>query len=159
MPRGVLAVAVILLLCACGSDSAPAAGGDPPSATPDAMAATTVPATLPLPTATTAPSPTSTPPPATYELEYRAVQRVNRPITIVWLNATGGENQTRTQGNNWTESYTVEDGFEASLSVTNIEYFGHVRCEIYIDGELWREAEADGHGATATCSGRVEGDS
>ncbi len=76
-------------------------------------------------------------------------------MSLTYENAQGGTQQNKTDAAQWSEWYTMEAGDFAYLSVQNQKASYGVKCEIYVDGTLWKTSASDGGYTIATCSGSV----
>jgi len=104
--------------------------------------------------------PTATPPSATatrpaYIVEYRLGGTASR-ADITLENETGGTEQF---GNvlvkGWSKKFGAERRQFVYISAQNQDEGGSIRCEIWVNGELWKEAESRGAYCIASCSGAV----
>jgi hypothetical protein len=103
------------------------------------------------PMATSAPKQSA----GTYRVEYRATTTGMDGMSLTYQNAQGGTQQTKTDTMQWGESYTMDAGSFAYLSIQNQGANGSVTCEIYVDGKLWKTSRSDGGYTVASCSGSV----
>jgi hypothetical protein len=103
------------------------------------------------------PTPTSraTAAPVVYDVEYRLGGTAKR-ASITIANETGGtEQRDSVSVTTWTKAFQAKRGQFVYLAAQNKADRGRIRCEIWVDGELWKEAESAGAYAIATCSGSV----
>ena len=93
--------------------------------------------------------------PVMYNVEYRLGGTAAR-ASITIANETGGtEQRDSVSVKTWTEAFQAKRGQFVYLSAQNKADRGRIRCEIWVNGELWKEAESAGAYAIATCSGSI----
>lgn len=115
-------------------------------------------ASTPTPTVQRVRTPTPTPRPSTMQVRY--VVTGPGAVAITYTNAQGGTEQQsgRIRGDAWNARFTARPGTHVYVSVQNREDHGEVRCQIEIDGRVWRESVSQGGYTIATCSGIVGSD-
>ncbi len=94
----------------------------------------------------------------THEVTYRvttASENGLHDVQVIFRDARGTpiHQQMSLPGAQWT--FHIPEGREASISIENSTPTDAVTCEILVDGQVWRSAQASGR---AECSGRLGAD-
>lgn len=96
---------------------------------------------------------TALPAVGTHRIEYR-LEGTNARAAVTYSNADGGTEQA-TVSLPYTATLTVAAGEFVYLAAQNEGAGGTIVCEIWLDGALWKTAQARGAYGFATCSGMV----
>jgi hypothetical protein len=91
----------------------------------------------------------------TYEVIYKVTGTASR-ASLTYNNEQGGTEQTEI-AIPWEKQFTVKRGEFLYISAQNEGETGSVTCEIWVDGNKWRESTSSGAYKIASCSGSAGG--
>ena len=104
------------------------------------------------------PTDTPLPPTATlpaYVVEYRLGGTASRANITIENESGGTEQFSNVPVKGWSKKFGAERRQFVYISAQNQDEGGTIRCEIWVNGELWKEAESIGSYSIASCSGAV----
>jgi hypothetical protein len=86
-----------------------------------------------------------------HTVTYRVKGTTTR-AALTYENAQGGTEQTEVAVP-WEKTFTFDHGDFVYISAANRNDRGTIVCEIWVDGEKWKESTSQGAYTIATCSG------
>ena len=96
------------------------------------------------------------PTPASYEVEYRLGGTASRASEVKYVDGNGVHQlKSNVEVQAWKEGFTAKPGAYVNIYAITSEEDNTIRVEIWVNGEMWKEAEASGADDVASIDGFI----